>query len=206
MTVRPAKTQISLGIRFLHADSEDWSNGWMPRLIWVFAGRTVILLVLSRGGSYRYYPFNNSLEILQLSQRQGITKQWKTLREYRSKISQPSGSSGIKIPREMSHLMTKTTQWHVRPAKTQISLGIRPAWSESSLSAFRTLRSLATHWARGEDWSDWADAQADLSLGWAHRSFCWFCYEAAQLGKLETTKRWHRQTVSTATREVELRN
>ena len=30
-------------------------------------------------------------------------------------------------------------------------------------------------------WSDWADALADLSLCWAHRSFCWFCHEAAQL-------------------------
>ena len=66
MTVRPAKTQISLGIRpvcsesslcaqwvakdpiFLHADSEDSDQtGRMPRLIRVFAGRTVTLLVLS---------------------------------------------------------------------------------------------------------------------------------------------------------------
>ena len=58
-TVCPAKTQISLGIcpvwsepslcapriaknpRFLHADSEDSDQtGRMPRLIWVFAGRT----------------------------------------------------------------------------------------------------------------------------------------------------------------------
>ena len=57
--VRPAKTQISLGIRpvwsesslyaqwvakgpsFLYADSEDSDQtGRMPRLIWVFAGRT----------------------------------------------------------------------------------------------------------------------------------------------------------------------
>ena len=36
----------------------------------------------------------------------------------------------------------------VRPAKTQISLGIRPVWSESSLSAWKTL---ATHWAHSED-------------------------------------------------------
>ena len=35
----------------------------------------------------------------------------------------------------MSHLMTKPAKWHVRPAKTQISLGIRPVWSESSLCA-----------------------------------------------------------------------
>ena len=59
MTVRPAKTQISLGSHpvwsesslctqwvakdpsFLHADSEDSDQtGRMPRLIWVFAGRT----------------------------------------------------------------------------------------------------------------------------------------------------------------------
>ena len=30
-------------------------------------------------------------------------------------------------------------------------------------------------------WSDWADAQADLSLCWAHMPFCSFCHEAAQL-------------------------
>ena len=35
----------------------------------------------------------------------------------------------------MSRLVTKPTKWHVRPAKTQISLGIRPVWSESSLFA-----------------------------------------------------------------------
>ena len=65
MSVRPAKTRISLGIcpvwsesslcaqwvakvqRFLHADSEDSDQtGRMPRLIWVFAGRTVTLLAL----------------------------------------------------------------------------------------------------------------------------------------------------------------
>ena len=68
--MRPAKTQISLGIRpvwsesslcaqwvangpsFLHADSENSDQtGRMPRLIWVFAGRTLTLLVLSWGGS-----------------------------------------------------------------------------------------------------------------------------------------------------------
>ena len=39
----------------------------------------------------------------------------------------------------------------VRPAKTQIRLGIRPVWSESSLSAWRNLGPLATHWAYSED-------------------------------------------------------
>ena len=50
----------------------------------------------------------------------------------------------------MSHPVTKPTIWHLRPAKTQISLGIRPVWSESSLSTWRKLRSLATHWGHSE--------------------------------------------------------
>ena len=80
VAVRPAKTQISLGIQkdlfsicpvwsesslcaqwvakgpsFLHADNEDSDQtGRMPRLNWVFAGRTLTLLVLSRGGSYNF--------------------------------------------------------------------------------------------------------------------------------------------------------
>ena len=51
----------------------------------------------------------------------------------------------------LSRDMTKPTKWHVRPAKTQISLGIRSIWSESSLSAWRNLGSLATNWAHAED-------------------------------------------------------
>ena len=30
-------------------------------------------------------------------------------------------------------------------------------------------------------WSDWVDAEADRSLRWAHRSFCWFCRAAAHM-------------------------
>ena len=45
----------------------------------------------------------------------------------------------------------KTNKMAVRPAKTQISLGIRPVWSGSSLSAWRKLGFLGTHWAHSED-------------------------------------------------------
>ena len=45
----------------------------------------------------------------------------------------------------------KTSKMSVRPAKTQISLGIRPVWPESSLSAWRNIGSLSTHWAHSED-------------------------------------------------------
>ena len=65
----------------------------------------------------------------------------------------------------------KTNKMSVRPAKTQISLGIRPVWSESSLSAWRKLWSLN---AQRRLWSDWADAKADLSLRWAHTHFVGF--------------------------------
>ena len=77
--------------------------------------------------------------------------------------------------------MTKPTNCHVRPAKTQINLGIRPVWSESSLSTGRKLGSLAT---------DWAQAKTLISLGgcpgWSESSlgaqlFCCFCHEAAHI-------------------------
>ena len=65
----------------------------------------------------------------------------------------------------------KTNKMTVRPAKTQISRCIRPVWSESLLCA---------QWvAKDQSFlhADWAD----LSLRWAHMTFCWFCHEAAQL-------------------------
>ena len=45
----------------------------------------------------------------------------------------------------------KTNKMSVRPVKTPISMGIRLVWSESSLSAWRNLGSLATHWVHSED-------------------------------------------------------
>ena len=35
--------------------------------------------------------------------------------------------------------------------------------------------------ADSEDCSDWADVLADLSLHWAHRSFCWFRHVTAHI-------------------------
>ena len=44
----------SLATYWAHSEDSD-QTGRMPRLIWVFAGRTVILLVLSWGGSFSEY-------------------------------------------------------------------------------------------------------------------------------------------------------
>ena len=64
----------------------------------------------------------------------------------------------------------KTNKMIVRRTKTQIRLGIRPAWSEFSLCA--QLASFLH--ADSDDWSDLADAQVDLSLRWAHTHFVGF--------------------------------
>ena len=72
----------------------------------------------------------------------------------------------------------------MRPAKTRISLGIHPVWS---VFAIRIKKHLVLSYplsALRRLWSDWADAQADLSLRWWHKSFCWFCHEVAQMPSL----------------------
>ena len=70
----------------------------------------------------------------------------------------------------------------MRPARTQIILGIR--WGPKSSSC----------WQR-RLWSNWADAQADLSLRWAHMPFCWFCHEAALCQQTEAQISLHIRTV-----------
>ena len=77
----------------------------------------------------------------------------------------------------LSRLMTKPTKWHVRPAKTQISLGIRPVWSATSLCNQWVVKPMLSSYGQLKLWSDWAD----LSLRWAHMPFCWFCHETAHL-------------------------
>ena len=131
MNVCPAKTQISLGIRPVWSESSlsTWRKlgslaihqvhsedsdqiGRIPSLIRVFAGRTVILLVLS------------------------------CRRRLQNVVCD------VKWFFESRH--DKTNKMNVRPAKTQISLGIRPVWSESSLSTWRKLGSLTTHQVHSE--------------------------------------------------------
>ena len=73
--------------------------------------------------------------------------------------------------------MTKPTKWHVHPAKPQISrrIPMKKAWLLSyPMGAQQRL------------WSDWADAQAGLSLRSAHMPLCWFCHEAAHFALIET--------------------
>ena len=66
----------------------------------------------------------------------------------------------------------KTNNVAVRPAKTQISLGIHPVWSESSLSAWRKLPSLATHWAHSEDSDQTGHTLTLLVFSWGGSFIC----------------------------------
>ena len=72
-----------------------------------------------------------------------------------AKANADAGGSTIAL-RELCSGELKMT---MRPAKTQISLGICPVWLESSLPAWRKLGSLATHLAQNKD-SD----QTELSM------------------------------------------
>ena len=88
---------------------------------------------------------------------------------YWSKMSVHSSHAKNEPPHD------KTSNMTVCPAKTRslirvFAIRLKKAWVLSyPLSAKQRL------------WSDWVDAKADLSLRWAHRSFCRFYYEAAQI-------------------------
>ena len=159
--VCPAKTAISLGIRlvwsesslcaqwvakdpkFLHADSEDSDQtGRMPRLIQVFAGHTLILLVLSCCGSNTSIIINYPPSLFHWWIRIGI---------HLILVSVPLRYS-LKITYAALHSPTndlphdKTNKMGCAPSADWASV-----WSLSSLSAWRKLGSLATHWAYSED-------------------------------------------------------
>ena len=60
----------------------------------------------------------------------------------------------------------------LRPSNTKICA----VWSESTMFAWRSSGSLASHSGSCKDWSGCADAEAGLSLHHALRSLCWFCW------------------------------
>ena len=88
--------------------------------------------------------------------------------------------------RNLSHLMTKSTKWCVRPAKTQISMGIRPVWSEVSLCAQWVAKDPMFLIADSKD-SDQNGRMPRLICVFAGRTchFVGFCHEAAHLVMFE---------------------
>ena len=76
---------------------------------------------------------------------------------------------------DLSPVMTKPTKWLCTQRRLQISLGIRPVWSESSLCAQRVAKGPSFHHADSE-YSDQTGRmpKADLSLRWTHSHFVGF--------------------------------
>ena len=72
---------------------------------------------------------------------------------------------------EMSRLVTKPNKVSVHPAKTQISLGIHPVWLVFAVGMKKAWALRYPLSTQRRLWSDWADAQADLSLRWAQSHF-----------------------------------
>ena len=180
VSVRPVKTQIILGIRPVWSESSltawrklgalaiQWAHsevsdqtGRMPRLIWVFGGHTLILLVLSCRGSNNNvtcYAFSSATIIVQ-PWRLGIwATAWQNQRNDMSvqRRLRSAWASRVFAVRMKTHWVLSYTL-----------SALRRHWSESSLSAWGSMKK---HWA-----------QADLSPRWAHRSFCWFSRVVAYL-------------------------
>ena len=78
--------------------------------------------------------------------------------------------------------MTKPTKWHVRPVRDSDQPGHPP--SLIRVFTVRMKKACVLSYplsAQRRLWSDRVDAQADLSLCWAHMPFCWFCQEEAHI-------------------------
>ena len=139
-SVRPAKTQISLGIRRVWSESSR-----MPRLIWVFAGRTLILLVLSCHGSFYF-----DRTIMSYRESRRFTETTLGFRDYGSARCAATWQNQQSdcAPSEDSD-----QPGHPPSLIRAFAVCMKKAWILSyPLSAQRWL------------WSDCADAQADLSL------------------------------------------
>ena len=91
-------------------------------------------------------------------------------------------SKNVHFQQKMSCLMTKPTKWYVRPAKTQISLGIHPVWSVSSLCT----QWIAKHPSFLHVDSEDSDQTGHLLI-WVftrRTSVNWLCHEVAHFLKI----------------------
>ena len=80
----------------------------------------------------------------------------------------------VNKPKQLEQHHDKTNKMTFAPREDSV-------WSEPSLCAQWVAKDPSFLHADIEDWSDWVDGQADLSLRWWHMPVCWFCHEAANL-------------------------
>ena len=81
----------------------------------------------------------------------------------------------LNLQKKLSHLMTKPTKWSVRPAKTQISLGIHPVWSVFAVRCKDSQVPKASSCGQQMLWSDWGQTGPLLRLIWVFNGrTCYF--------------------------------
>ena len=77
--------------------------------------------------------------------------------------------------------------------KSQVSLYTYPVWQGFSfIHLWLACRLQKVFAISGRLWSDCADAQADLSLCWSHKSYCRFCHGWVICLTWWQTRRWIR--------------
>ena len=136
----------------------------------------------------------------------GIVIPWKQrslysyLHFYATICNYPSLAKSSRQPFfQCNHSWNSKTQFKIEPEHDK-NHKMTCAPREDSDQPGHPLPSVCAQWlakdprflhAESED-SAWADAWADLSLRWAHRSFCWFCHVVAQFKP--TIKKKHSDT------------
>ena len=155
----------SLATHWTHTKDSD-QTGWIPRLIWVFAGRTGILLVLSCGGSFETGHGKTYKMIVGPAKTQisGGTQavcslSWVTMDP--NFLPSSKGWSDISDAQvDLGISFSKLWSWLIWAASWQTQ--------QNDLCAQQRLKSA---WASAQ-FDQSTHAQADLSLRWPHRSFC----------------------------------
>ena len=102
----------------------------------------------------------------------------------------------------MSRSTTKPTIWPVRPAKTQISLGIHPVWSESSPSAWRSLGPNSYPLSAQQRQIRLGECQSWSESFWAHILSCFRPHEES-LGRIAIHRAYSEDSDQTGRMTVE---
>ena len=182
---------------FLHADNEDsYQTGQMPRLVWVFAGHMLILLVLSWCGSYYsrwlYYccccflqpsicrnPVCNNRSKFMLDVNKSRFVDFQKVRIQETQAELPRGS----IPRRYIYKPPhdKTNKMACSPSEDPD----QPGHPTSQIKVFAVR--LKKAWVLSYPLSaQWRLIRLGGCPGWSEsslgiQSFCWFCHAAAQI-------------------------
>ena len=99
---------------------------------------------------------------------------------------------GLVLRKSLWYSPTRAASWQNQRNGMYAQWRLRTAWAsaqsdQSPLCAQWVAKDPKCRHADSEDWSDWADTQADLCLRWMHRSFSWFCHAAVHVIQDNTT-------------------